>query len=183
MQLLFQSSEHVSDDHIAIIVYHSRPFRFVLPLTFLYDIFGGERATVIIEKKIPPAKCRGFAECLLLKDEKERAFVDDCYTDKLRNLFSEAVVKWRYLARAFLNGGLLAYILGLTNDFNEIDVYIEYDNEVFPWIKDMRGRFRPRPDQIILGICITRNSSHWNNRSGWIVGWFSTVQKLWADVG
>lgn len=65
VQLLFESSEHVSKDIIAKVFYHLRPFRFVLPLTFLFDIFGGVHTTDIIEKNFPTKKCRAFPDNLL----------------------------------------------------------------------------------------------------------------------
>lgn len=148
MQLLFESSEHVSNDLIAKIAYHLRPFRFVLPLTFLFDIFGGvHSATDIIENNFPSNKCRAFPDRLLLMDEKERIFAHNSYT--INRVFMDAVVKWQHRVNAFLSGGFLAYILGLTNNYNDIDIYIEYNSKIVKWISQLNDVTRPRGERRI----------------------------------
>lgn len=58
-------------------------------------------------------------------------------------MFLDVDVKQQRRATAFLSGGFLAYILGLTNDYNNIDIYIEYDLKVFDWVQQFMDNTLP----------------------------------------
>lgn len=133
MQLLFDSSEHASNDLIAKVAYHLRPFRFVLPFTFLFDIFGGTQKDNIIEKNFPSQKCRGFSDSLVLMDEHEKTFADNGFSLGTDSCSNQEIVKIQRQATAFLGGGFLAYLLGLTNDYDGIDIYIKFHYRSFQW--------------------------------------------------
>lgn len=135
MQLLFESSEDVPLNLITKIAYHLRPFRFFLPLTFLLDIFGGWTADSIIEKNFPLQKkvsCGTFPDNFLLMDENERTSADNSLHHKL--IFLDGEVRVQRRVTAFISGGFLSYALGLTSDYNGIDIFIEYNHEVYAWI-------------------------------------------------
>lgn len=146
MTLLFESTQHISNKFIAKILYHLRPFRFVLPLTFLFDIFGGRQTADIIEKNFPPQKCREFADNLLLMDEQERTFADHCLTG-MYNEHLDAEIKYGHRAKSFLCGDFMAYILGLTSNCLYIDIFIEYDGRIYNWLTGLKDCDRPRNDQ------------------------------------
>lgn len=134
MQLLFDSCEEVSLGLMSKIAYHLRPFRFVLPLTFLLDIFGGTRKDNILEKNFPERKRfdNTFIDNLLLMDSQERKSADNCMDHTL--LFLETEVRTQRRAAAFLSGGFLTHMLGLSNEHDGIDIFIEHNHEVYAWI-------------------------------------------------
>lgn len=135
MQILFESTEDVSIDLLTKIIYHLRPFRFVLPLTFLLDIFGGWTKNTIVEKNFPQKKQfnnNAFTDNLLLMDEKERASADNCLDHIL--MFLDNEVRRQRRVVGFFGGGFLSHMLGLTNDHNGIDIFIEHNHEVYAWI-------------------------------------------------
>lgn len=104
----------------------------MLPLTFLFDIFGGAQNSDNIEENFPEKKCRAFVDNLVLMDEQEKIFAHHL---KHRLLFVDNDVQIKRRATTFVSGGFLAYVLGLTNDYNDIDIYIEYDQRVFEWVQ------------------------------------------------
>lgn len=116
--------------------YFLRPFRFVLPLSFLYDIFGGFKNTPPIEYDFPAAKKNNFPDETVLSDRIERDFLDK-FKKGSKRLFGENEVISPRRANIFLAGGSVSYMIGLTNEFNDLDLYIEYDLEVFTYITCM----------------------------------------------
>lgn len=165
MQLLFDSSEEVSIDLMSKIVYYLRPYRFVLPLTFLLDIFGGWRKNDILEKNFPERKRfdNTFTDDLLLMDEKERISADNCIDHTL--VFLDLEVRIQRRTTAFLGGGFLAHMLGLTNDHNGIDIFIERNHEVYAWVTQAydstTDAHLPREERSLYGRNIwLRKSEH-----------------------
>ena len=56
---------------------------------------------------------------------------------KQSRILSDQEVLWPRRAKAFLGGGCLSYMLGLCKDFSNLDIFIEYDAEVFAFIAFM----------------------------------------------
>lgn len=140
MSLLYENIKEPSLDLIIKVVYHLHPFRFVLPLTFLYDIFGGVKNISAVELFFPEQTSTKyqFPDKKVLADSERRTFFNAIKDRREQGrLISEQEVLWPRRAKAFLGGSSLSYMLGLTTDFNNLDIFIEYDAEVFAFIAFM----------------------------------------------
>lgn len=136
MELLHNNMEFASKELMIKIAYYLRPFRFFLPLTFMFDIFGGFRDSPI-EFNFPDHTIKNrFPDSYVLADKLERSFLED-FKKQTRSFFSEEEVILPRRANAFLAGGCLSFMLGLTTQFNDLDIFIEYDPEVFTFITFM----------------------------------------------
>lgn len=135
MALLHDNMEHPEDLMIKV-AYYLRPFRSVLPLTFLFDIFGGFESVPAIEFYFPDHTTKyHFPDDKALADQFERTFFEQIMQ---KRPLSEEEVFWPRRANAFLAGGSLSYMLSLTTEFRDLDLFIEFDLETFAFISFMR---------------------------------------------
>lgn len=140
MTLLHDNMEIASQELMIKVAYYLRPFRFILPLTFMFDIFGGFKNTPAIENSLPDHAIRyRFPDATVLADEVECTFWEK-FKNETRYVFSEKEVIKPRRANAFLAGGSVSYMLGHTNDFNDLDIYIEFDHEVFSYIRFLTAK-------------------------------------------
>lgn len=137
MSLLHDNMEFPSKEIMIKVAYYLRPFRFFLPLTFLFDIFGGFRQTPAIEYSFPDHVIKNrFPDKTVLADQVERSFLE-IFQKRTKLVFSEEEVILPHRANVFLAGGSVSYMLDLTNDFNDLDIYIEYEPAVFTYLTRM----------------------------------------------
>lgn len=117
MSLLYENMENPTEEIMIKTAYFLRPFRFVLPLTFLFDIFGGFGNILPIEFNFPdhPIKNR-FPDNTLLIDKVERVFLEE-FKNRSKHQFCEEEVMLPRRANAFLAGGFVCHMLGLTSAF------------------------------------------------------------------
>lgn len=158
MQLLYNNMEFASEEIMIKTAYFLRPFRFFLPFTFMFDIFGGFRNSyfnrIPIEYNFPDhATVNRFPDSSVLIDKVERSFLDGFNIQKRR--FSEDEVILPRRANAFLAGGSVSYMLGLTTQFNDLDIYIEYDPNVFAYLT-------------LMSVIVTNNDGSRDRERIWV---------------
>lgn len=134
MQMLQDCTKEPTNNLMAKVANRLRPFRFVLPFTFLYDIFGGLNIDSIVEFNFPEFNDNKFKDKSALMDRFERKWVKSnenikCFT------YYEILCPRRI--EAFLSGGYLANALDLTNDSDDIDIYCRHSNELVAFFSQM----------------------------------------------
>lgn len=142
MVLLEDNSTCASKEILTKIAYFLRPFRFVLPLSFLFDIFGGHGEEPAIELQFPShINEYHFPDANVLMDVTERKWT------KINKPIEKEKMLTSRLAKACLAGGSVSYILDTTNDFNDLDLFIKYNYRLFSYISEMK--FIDNQSQII----------------------------------
>lgn len=135
--ILFDNIDCAKDELIAKVSYYLRPFRFVLPLNFLFDIFGGNQSNPAIELSFPNKANRlSFADYKILADTTERDFIES-FSTKISYFLGDTVLITRR-ANVCLAGGSLACMLGITKEFNVMDLFIEYDEMTYEFMAFMK---------------------------------------------
>lgn len=140
MTFLHDNMELASVELITKVAYHLRPFRTVLPLTFLFDIFGGmwtnseQTAIELLFPEKPNSTTTASFDVTVLADKIERKFNEN---QMEYNKFARDRIIQPRRANACVAGGFVSYLLGRTSEFSDIDIFIEYDRDVYEYIKDI----------------------------------------------
>lgn len=132
MQMLERSTETANENVLTKVMCLLRPFRFVLPLTFLFDIFGDFDSAVELEFPEKPVQFH-FLNANVLADKMERKWIQTFRTiiqTKFMTMAQIAMMASRRTNSCLL-GGCASYALGEVTRFNYLNIGIEYDSTLY----------------------------------------------------